>query len=253
MRRKAPYFVFALLLLIVWLAVPCFGIDPPTKRVRGVIVGYVWDTLLLVRTTKKQLVAIRHKSSGMNPLPEVVLREERVWDFEVTSLKDCTIPMSFFRFRMFELGHCGNEYPQENPQPITPIIYPPYPQLSFFNQEFKTELDAISDETVLSCYSVDFGRSKPGYKERLLTGVVLSDDNVPIPEFPVSVGFSGKKVGYLYVLTDADGRFSIPVYEKFSYWIKAGLTIIEGQRQYRSTFVPKRKFVPPLTLKLEYE
>ena len=253
MRQKLPYFRFALLLLIVWLSVPCFGIDPLTKRVRGVIVGYIWDTLLLVRTTKKQFVVLRHNSSGMNPLPEVVLREARAWNFAVAPLKDCTIPMSFFRFQILELGHCGNENPQENPQPITPAIYSPYPQLSFFKQEFKTELDAIRDETVLSCYSVDFGRGKPDYKERLLTGVVWGDDNKPIPEFPVSVGFSGKKVGYIYVLTDTEGRFSIPVFEKFSYWIKPGLTFVEGQKQYRATFIPKKKVVPPLRLKLEYE
>ncbi len=98
----------------------------------------------------------------------------------------------------------------------------------------------VSDETLLPCYKVDFGKTEPDYKERLLTGVVLGEGNLPVPEFPVSVGFSEAKVGYLYVLTDAEGRFSIPVYEKFSYWIKAGRTGFEGQKEYKATFIQKK-------------
>lgn len=252
MKLKRILLTNTMLLLILTCssAIPCFGSDPP-KRVRGVIVGYVWDSMLLVRTKKKQYVILQNRSSSMNPIPETVLQTQREWDFAVEPLRDCKIPMSFFRFQPFQL-RCGNEYPEKEPDPTPTPVLIPYPQLSLLKLQYKKELDAIIDETILPCYKVNFGLTKPDYKERLLTGVVLDADNRPIPEFPVSVGFSEAKVGYLFVLTDAEGRFSIPVYEKFTYWIKAGRTGFEGQKEYKATYIPKKVLVPPLKLRLEY-
>jgi hypothetical protein len=250
MKLKRILLKNTILLLICVFAIPSSASDPP-KRVRGVIVGYIWGSMLLVRTKKKQYVVLQHRSSGLNPIPETVLQTQRIWDFAVEPISNCNIQMSFLRFQPIHL-RCGNEYPEEEPDPTPTPVLIPYPQVDLLKLQFKNELDAITDETTLPCYKVNFGLTKPDYKERLLTGVVLNDDNQPIPEFPVSIGFSDAKVGYLFVLTDAEGRFSIPVYEKFTYWIKAGRTGFEEQKEYKATYIPKKVFVPPLKLKLEY-
>lgn len=250
MRLNRILVSLTLIILTCLSPIDCFG-SSSVQGIRGEIVGYVWDTMLIVRT-KKEFVILRKKSSGMNLIPEAVLRERRIWNFAAVPSKDCSIPMPSLRHQPIMLM-CGNEYPLDKPEQETPKILIPYWWLSFVKKEFIGELDKIGDETVLKCYDVDFGKSKPSYRERILSGVVLNDNNVPIPEFPVSVGFSNAKVGYIFVLTDREGRFSIPVFENFSYWIKAGRTGFVGQREYRGTFIPKKRSIPPLTLRLEFE
>jgi hypothetical protein len=114
-------------------------------------------------------------------------------------------------------------------------------------------MDAISDETKLLCYDIDLNNTKPSLRERIAAGVVVANDGTPIPDFEVSVGFANKKQSYIYIKTDQQGRFSIPIFENFSYWIKPRVTFMEGQKQYKATSIPKRTIIPPLTLKLEYE
>ncbi len=188
----------------------------------------------------------------MNPLPEAVLQEPREWNFAVKPTPDCNLSFSFLRFQMLDM-QCGNEFPEEQTRPVPLPIVNPYPQLGFINEAYRKELDAISDETKLACYDLDLNKTKPRYRERTAAGVVVAEDGTPIPDFEVSVGFANEKRGYIYVKTDRQGKFSIPVFENFAYWIKPGVTFVEGQKQYKATFIPKKTTIPPLILKLEYD
>lgn len=253
MKLKLKIFTFLFLILSFVIITPCFANEQP-KNIRGVIVGYEYSAYLLVRTTKNQYVFIYTKTSPMNPLPEAVLQKPREWNFAVKPTANCDISFSFLRFQIPPgFGRCGNDYIEEKPQPEPPRTVISYPQLRFINEADRKELDAISDETKLPCYDLDLNNTKPSYRERMASGVVVADDGTPIRDFEVSVGFTNERVGYLYVKTDQQGRFSIPVFENFSYWIKPGVTFMEGRRQYKATFLHKSKIIPPLTLKLEYE
>ena len=251
MKLKLKRFTFFFLIISFVIVTPCLANNAP-KNIRGVIVGYEFGTYLLVRTTKKQYVFIYTRTSPMNPLPEAVLPKPQQWNFAVKPTSNCDLSFSFLRFQMPDL-RCGNENPQEQSPPEPPHPVNPYPQLRFINEAYRKELDAISDETKLPCYDLDLNNTKPSYRERIASGVVLGDDGMPIPDFEVSVGFASEKRGYLYVKTDQNGRFSIPVFENFAYWIKPGVTFVEGQKQYKPTFISKKTAIKPLVLKLEYE
>lgn len=251
MKRSLEIFTFFLFILGFIFITPCLANAQP-KNIRGVIVGYEFGSYLLVRTTKKQYVFIYTRTSPMNPLPEAVLQKPQEWNFAVKPTVNCDLTFSFLRFQPFPV-RCGNEYPEEKTQPEPPRIVNPYPQLRFINEAYRKELDAISDETKLPCYDLDLNNTKPSCRERLAAGVVVAEDGTPIPDFEVSVGFANEKRGYIYVKTDQQGRFSIPVFENFAYWIKPGVTFNEGQKQYKATFIPKKTTILPLILKLEYD
>ena len=251
MKRKHEIFTFFLLILSFIIVTPCLADESP-KNIRGVIVGYQFGSYLLVRTTKKQYVFIHTRTSPMNPLPEIVLQKPQEWNFAVKPVANCDVSFHFLRWEFIYPG-CGNDYGEEKTQPEPPRIVNPYPKLSFINEAYRKELDAISDETKLPCYDLDLNNTKPSYRERTAAGVVVAEDGTPIPDFEVSVGFANEKRGYIYVKTDQQGRFSIPVFENFAYWIKPGVTFVEGQKQYKATFIPKKTVIPPLTLKLEYD
>lgn len=251
MKRKPEIFKFFLLILIVLIVTPCLADEPP-KYIRGVIAAYQYGSYLLVRTTDKQFVFIRTRTSPMNPLPKFVLEKPHVWNFAVRPSKNCNVSFSFLRFQDIKFL-CGNDYPEEKAHPEPLRVVNPYPRLGFIKEAYRKEMDAISDDTVLPCYDLDLNYTKPSYRERTAAGVVVAADGTPIPDFEVSVGFANEKRGYIYVKTDQQGRFSIPVFENFSYWIKPGVTFIEGQKQYKATFIPKKATIPQLILKLEYE
>lgn len=88
MKLKRTLLKIIVLFVIYLSVVPHLGANPQTKRIRGVIVGYMWDSMLIVRTMKKQYVVLRNRSSAMNPIPETVLQKRRVWNFAVSEEKN---------------------------------------------------------------------------------------------------------------------------------------------------------------------
>jgi len=248
--------IFTVFLLIPSFVTVIAGQTNQVMKIKGVIAGYEYGSFMLVRTAKNQYAFIYMRTPPMSPIPEAELQKTREWIFAVKPVGDCDISFSFLRFQM-PIPLCGNDYnPQELPQPQqTPaIVAIQYPQLRSVSEKYRKEMDAISDETKLLCYELDLNNTKPTYRQRTAAGVVVAEDGTPIPKFAVSIGFADKKLGYIgYVETDQLGRFAIPVFENFSYWIKLGVTFMQGQRQYKETLIPKKVAIPPLTLKLEYE
>lgn len=241
----------ASVLLIFLYVSQIFAQDSTPKRIRGRIIGYIWNTQLFVKTDKKEYIILYPRTPDMNPLPQFALQEKRIWDFSVKPIQNCQIPFQIFRWGFPSL-ECDVGEP-EDVQRKPAVSVPLYPFLTLTDSIYQKDFDAIGDDQILRCFAIDLENTKPGFKERLITGVVLGKDNAPIPEFPVSIGFEDNKVRYLFVLTDAKGQFSIPVYEKFSYWIKPGDTTIEGQKQFKAVNIRKNTIIPFLQLKLEYE
>jgi hypothetical protein len=244
-KAKILYTLFFLILCNLFAA-SGLARNPSRKIIRGAVAAVFWNKHLLVRTEKKKFVVLKMQISPQNYLPEKALREMR--SFAVEPPEDCVIKAVQIRYS-WRLAGCGNEYP---PVP-SPSAIADYPFVNFIRPAYRNELDEIGDETQFACYAVDLSRSKPAYQERIVKGIVLGSDRQPLPSFPVSIGFTGEKLRNLYVLTDEEGKFSLPVFEQFSYWIKPGLTNIEGQREYRAVNIPKQKMIPFLTLKLEFE
>jgi len=253
MNPKKPIVCFILILFVLLLCSGSLNVHASETRIKGRIVGYLWDALWLVQTTKKEYIVLRRNQSfPSNPVPEAILRDKRIWNFAVRPAQNCEVRMSHFRWPGIEPS-CGNDFPLATNEPKTPTVFAPYPQLSYFDASYKTQLDAISDEVVLRCFTVDLEKTKPGYNEWFVTGVVLGDGEKPVASFPVSIGYAKANSRLLYVMTDENGRFSIPIWKQLAYWIRPGDTQIEGQRRYKPIQIPRNSLSTALQLRLEYE
>ncbi|MGH9945717.1 MAG: hypothetical protein ACRD6X_00780 [Pyrinomonadaceae bacterium] len=60
-----------LLIVVLLLSFAHKNVNAAETRIKGKIVGYMWDSLWLVRTTKNEYVVLRHRTTfPTNPVPE---------------------------------------------------------------------------------------------------------------------------------------------------------------------------------------
>jgi hypothetical protein len=240
-----------LLIFLFTLRIQAFDSTP--IKIRGRIIARVLTSQLLVRTSKKEYVLLNLPNFSTNPLPENVFQKKRVWTFVVRPASECRTSFSFFRFQPL-MVECGNEYPLDtsetkNTQPVTPILLNPYPQLIFTDSKYQKELDTISDEIVPRCFDLDLEKTKPSYRERLITGTVIYSNDQPAKEVEVSVGFANSNTESYIALTDENGRFAFLTYDNFAYWVK--LRHYSINKEKTAIQIPPKTRIEPLHLSIQ--
>jgi hypothetical protein len=236
-------------LIILLFTASFFGQNATPKRIRGRIIGYEWNTRLFVKTAKNKFLILYPAMPTMAPIPHSFLQQKKVWNFAVKPLKNCEVPFSPFRWSYPPVICDTGEIPF--PESVQRRPEPNYPFLVITNEIYRNDFDSIGDDEILPCFAFNTEKTKPVLTEYSLNGVVLNENDVPYAEFPLEIGFEGENAPLFNLRTNDEGRFSIPVYQQFSYWLRSGLAKIAGQKDFKIVQIPKNKKVEFLRLKLE--
>jgi len=235
-------------LLILLSAARIFAQAPSPKSIRADIIAYTYYSQLFVKRARQEYAILRTASLKLEYLPQSFWRKNKTRNFIVTPRADCRA--AFWNYRYNNPMWC------DVGEPIAPPVNftgweASYPLFVFIDEIYRKEAKLIDDFKVLPCFEVDLEKSKLPSQERLITGSVVGKENLPLRDFPVSVGFKGDKNRLFFVKTNNAGRFAFSLFSDFSYWLSPGLAGDKGQKKYKAIPIVRNTKVKPIEIKLD--
>lgn len=152
-----------------------------------------------------EYIIVRYEDSCMKLIPERVLKTGPQWRFSLTRNSDCDRLLDDLLY-IKERGPFGIH------------------EIPLLKRVRGAAGEQIPTDTKLACHVLRPGEFEPPLKQRLITGVVIPPYGHLVKGAYVRLRFTDSHP-HLVVAADDHGRFTIPIFEGFSYAVQAELKV----------------------------